>query len=86
MQGNKRYYRIKKLRQIPPAINLTEMEMNVLRMCKAFSEHLLGKELFKEATRALEKSQALLPKDKALSSHSFASFSSGSIDYTPHLT
>ncbi|HUU53232.1 MAG TPA: WYL domain-containing protein, partial [Candidatus Bathyarchaeia archaeon] len=83
MQGNKRYYRIKTLRQIPPAINLTEMEMNVLRMCKAFSEHLLGKELFKEATRALEKSQALLPKDKTLSSHSFASFSPGSIDYTP---
>ncbi|MEA3416005.1 MAG: WYL domain-containing protein [Thermodesulfobacteriota bacterium] len=84
MQGNKRYYRIKKLRQIPPAINLTEMEMNVLRMCKAFSEHLLGKELFKEATRALEKSQALLPKDKSLLSHPFASFSPGSIDYTPY--
>ncbi len=83
MQGNKRYYRIKKSRQMLPAFNLTEMEMNVLRMCKAFSEHLLGKELFKEAARALEKSQVLFPKDKALSSHSFASFSPGSIDYTP---
>ena len=84
MQGNKKYYRLKKPKLIPPVINLTEMEMNVLRMCKAFSEHLLGKELFKEATRALEKSQALLPKDKALSSHPFASFIPGSIDYTPH--
>jgi predicted DNA-binding transcriptional regulator YafY len=84
MQENKRYYRLKKPKLIPPAINLTEMEMNVLRMCKAFSEHLLGKELFKEATRALEKSQALLPKDKTLSSHPFASFSPGSIDYTPY--
>jgi len=84
MQGNKKYYRLKKPKLIPPAINLTEMEMNVLRMCKAFSEHLLGKELFKEATRALEKSQVLLPRDKALSSHSFASFSPGSIDYTPY--
>ena len=84
MQGNKRYYRLKKPKSIPPAINLTEMEMNVLRMCKAFSEHLLGKELFKEATRALEKSQALLPKDKTLLSHPFASFSPGSIDYTPY--
>jgi predicted DNA-binding transcriptional regulator YafY len=84
MQGNKRYYRLKKPKLIPPAINLTEMEMNVLRMCKAFSEHLLGKELFKEATRALEKSQALLPKEKTLLSHPFASFSPGSIDYTPY--
>lgn len=82
-KGNRKYFRIQRPR-IPPAVNLTEKELHVLQMCRAFSEHLLGRDLFEEATRALEKSQAFLPQEKTLSSHHFASFRPGSIDYTPH--
>ncbi len=82
-RGNRKYFRIQRPR-IPPLVNLTEKEMNVLQMCRAFSEHLLGRKLFEEATRALGKSRALLPQEKTLSSQHFASFRPGSIDYTPH--
>jgi predicted DNA-binding transcriptional regulator YafY len=44
----------------------------------------MGKELFEEAGRALEKNHATLPADKAPSPQNFGSFRSGSIDYTPH--
>ena len=82
-RGNRKYFRIQRPR-IPPVVNLTEKELNVLQMCRAFSEHLLGRKLFEEATRALGKSRALLPQEKTLSSQHFASFRPGSIDYTPH--
>lgn len=58
--------------------------MNALYMCKAFTEHLMGKKPFEEASQALEKNQAALPPEKAPSPKHFASFISGSIDYTPH--
>lgn len=84
MEGRRKYYRIKRPGRMPPAVNLTQTELNSLNMCRAFAEHLLGRTLFEDSTRALEKSQALLPQEKALSSHHFASFKPGSIDYTPH--
>lgn len=82
-KGNRKYFRMQRPR-IPPPVNLTEKELNVLHMCRAFSEQLLGRKLFEEATRALLKSQAFSPQEKTLSSHHFASFRPGSIDYTPH--
>ena len=53
-------------------------------MCRAFTEHLLGKRLFDEAAQALEKSQTLLPGNISLSERHFSSFRTGYIDYTPH--
>jgi predicted DNA-binding transcriptional regulator YafY len=53
-------------------------------MCKAFAGHLMGKKLFEEASRGLEKNHSALPDEKAPSPQHFASFRSGSIDYTPH--
>jgi predicted DNA-binding transcriptional regulator YafY len=84
MEGNRKYFRIKKLIGTPPALGITTTEINALHMCRAFTEYLLGREFFEEATRALEKSQALIPDKKTLSFHHFASFRPGSIDYTPH--
>lgn len=49
-----------------------------------FTEHLLGRQLFEEATQALEKSQAYLPEDKRTAPGHFASYTPGSIDYTSH--
>jgi hypothetical protein len=53
-------------------------------MCKAFTEHLMGKKTFEEASQALEKNQATFSPEQAPSPKHFASFISGSIDYTPH--
>ncbi len=84
IEGRKKYYRISRPGRRPPLVNLTEMELHVLQMCRSFARHLLGSEQFEDVTRALEKSRALLPAEKAISSRHFASFTPGSIDYTPH--
>ena len=83
-QGNRKYYRIKKLSGTPPALSLTESELNALHMCRAFTECLLGRDIIEEAARALEKSRTLIHDKKGLSFHHFASVRPGSIDYTPH--
>ncbi|MBU0486120.1 MAG: WYL domain-containing protein [Proteobacteria bacterium] len=82
-EGRRKYYQIKRA-VAPPQLNLTEDEINVLFMCRAFTEHLLGSDLFEDASRAIEKSLALLPKDKQVSASHFSSMKLGRIDYTPH--
>jgi predicted DNA-binding transcriptional regulator YafY len=84
LEGKRKYYRIKRLSGSIPSINVTESELNALYMCKAFTEHLMGKKSFDEASQALEKNQAILAPEKVPSPDHFASFISGSIDYTPH--
>ena len=80
-QGNKKYYRIKRPNSRLPETQLTETEMRTLQMCRDFTEHLIGKPLYEEATRALLKSQVLLPeKDNIFRCH-FASFRPGTIDF-----
>lgn len=82
-QGNRCYYRIKKpaasLRNIP----LTEDELQALQLCKAFTQHLVGKKLFDEATQAIFKSNTTLAGGKHISACHFAAFSPGTIDYSP---
>ena len=84
IEGRRKYYRIRRPGRRAPLVNLTQMELHMLQMCRSFARHLLGSEQFEEASRALEKSRALLPVEKAISSRHFASFTPGSIDYTPH--
>jgi predicted DNA-binding transcriptional regulator YafY len=84
MVGRRKYYRLKKVGSVPPTLNLTDTEFSALYMCRTFAEHLLGREILEEATRALEKGRTLLPKETPFSSRHFASFKPGSIDYTPH--
>jgi biotin operon repressor len=79
-EGNRKYYRIVKLTGTPPALSLTTSELNALHMCRAFTEYLLGRDIFEQATRALEKSQALIPDKKGLFPYHFASFKPGSMD------
>ncbi len=81
-EGNRKYFRVRK--PTVPSLFLTEMELNVLHMCRTFAQHLLGRDQFEEATRALLKSQSLLPDKKASTPQHFASFRPGTIDYTPH--
>ena len=80
MENRKKYYRIKKAFQITPVVNLTKSELQSLYMCRAFAEHLLGNHIYDDATRALEKSHAILSGQHGFSSRNFGSFASGSID------
>ena len=84
LEGKRRYYQIKRLRNGNISLNMTESEINALCLCKTFAEHLVGKEMFEEASRAIEKNQAALPTEKLGALQHFDSFQSGSIDYTPH--
>lgn len=79
----RRYYQIKKP-WVPPQLYLTSEEINVLYMCREFTAALLGRQLFEQSTRAIEKSLAYVDGDKELPSTSFATFKPGRIDYTPH--
>jgi predicted DNA-binding transcriptional regulator YafY len=84
LEGKRKYYRIKRLSANTPSLDITESELSALYMCKTFAKHLMGKEMFLEATQALEKSQADLATENRTAAHHFASFRTGSIDYTPH--
>jgi len=84
IRENRKYYRIKTNGRVPPALHFTESEYTVLFMCQAFARHLLGKQLFDEATTALEKNRALISSGKGFSSGKVTSFMPGTIDYTPH--
>jgi predicted DNA-binding transcriptional regulator YafY len=82
--GNRHYYRIKKPARIP-MMSVSETEFMVLQMCRDFTAHLLGKQLFMEATNTLVKSHALASGHKGGASETFFSaYRPGTIDYTPH--
>jgi len=84
IENRRKYYRLKRRVGIDPTLNLIESEISVLQMCRAFTEHLLGRQLFEDAAQALLKSQAHLPENKRVDSRHFATFIPGSIDYTDH--
>lgn len=81
-RGREATYAIKK-KTPPPAGFLSESEMNLLWMCRAFTERLLGKDHFGEVQEALYKSQTLVKGDINPAEDHFASFFPGTIDYTP---
>jgi len=84
VENRRKYYRLKRRVGVDPTLNLTESEISILQMCRAFTEHLLGRQLFDEAAQALLKSQAHLPEKQRVDSRHFASFIPGTIDYTGH--
>jgi len=84
-EGRRRYYQIKKP-FVPPEVSLTSEEISTLIMCRAFTEHLMGRELFQDSLRAVEKSMTLLPKNAKVSDKHFGSLKLGRIDYTPYRT
>lgn len=81
VREKKKYYRLKK-KAACPALPLTATELTVLGMCKAFTEHLLGPELMKEAAQAIDKSTSQLKA--GCPATGFSAVPAGAIDYTPH--
>lgn len=84
IQERRKYYRIRKNISKAPVFPLTSKEITTLHMCKAFAEHLLGPDLLKDATQAIDKTSAFVSGNNLTSSGHFASFRYGYIDYTPH--
>lgn len=83
MRGREAIFTIRS-QKTPATPYLKASEMDLLWMCHAFTEKLLGKKLFDEARDALDKSQALLKDRGYLYDSNFASMYCGSIDYTQH--
>ncbi len=83
VKGNRKYISLKRPKNDPLPAALTENELHVLQMCRDFTAHIMGEQLFDEATRALLKSRVLLPETESPVQH-FGSFRSGYIDYAPH--
>ena len=69
-----------------PAALLSEAEHRTLQMCRAFTEHLLGRATFDEMERAVEKSGQHLPAGVDGGGSVFGVVRSGVIDYTRHET
>jgi len=82
-QGNRSFYRIKKPSTLLRSISVTEAELQSLQLCKAFTQHLIGKKLYEEATQAILKSKTALGGDQQIGECHFAAFRPGTIDYTP---
>jgi predicted DNA-binding transcriptional regulator YafY len=83
-EGKQKYYQISILKRITPVLPLTESELIAMQMCKTFTEHLLGDRFDTDATHALEKNLSFISRPIGSPSRHFASFSMGTIDYTPH--
>jgi predicted DNA-binding transcriptional regulator YafY len=83
-KGRQKYFQIKKESGGMPPAQITGEEILVLQMCRAFTQHLLGRKLFEETAVALGKSRKLLADPKELSTEYFASMLPGTIDYTAH--
>jgi len=82
IENRRKYYRIKRRISTDPLLNLTESEIATLHMCRSFTQHLLGRKLYEEATEAVEKSMGHLPEDRRISGKHFGSFLPGTIDYS----
>lgn len=82
-RGKEAIYAIKN-RKPPPAAYLSQSEMDLLWMCRAFAERLVGPDLFGEVQQALFKTQTLVRGDAAPTPEHFGTFFPGTIDYTPH--
>jgi predicted DNA-binding transcriptional regulator YafY len=82
--GRRVSYQIKRARKAIEPVPITVREMNLLLMCRAFAENLLGHDLFEEASKGLDKGMLLVPGRELPRGSAFGSFRPGTIDYSPH--
>jgi predicted DNA-binding transcriptional regulator YafY len=98
LRAGRRYYRMRKAGVGKARMALTDEEMEVLLMCRAFTGHLLGRDQFDTAMSAIHKSRQLMdggadrdgggdgdPWGAGLAADNpFGIYRPGAIDYTPH--
>lgn len=83
-KGNRSFYRIPRARRPRATLPLTDDELEVLLMCRAFTSHLLGREHFTAAMRAVDKTAKLHQGGRDPDRSAFGVYRPGVIDYTPH--
>lgn len=83
-KGNRNFYRIAKPSGVMKNVPMTEVEIQSLLLCKAFTQHLIGKKLYEEATQAFFKSKSALAQSCQLKECNYTAFRPGTIDYTPY--
>jgi predicted DNA-binding transcriptional regulator YafY len=84
IRGNRKYIWIERTRGLEPAALLSESEHRTLQMCRAFTEHLLGRTTYKEMERAVEKSGLHLPVGLEPGDPAFGVVRTGVINYSTH--
>lgn len=83
--GKEHFYKVKRPLHTPK-MTLSETDYLVLDMCRSFTAHLLGKELFEEATQTIEKSRAYFSDSnkRPASDTLFSTIQNGLVDYSGH--
>lgn len=84
MRGNRKYVWIERRSGAQPAVLLTEAEHRTLRMCRSFTENLLGSSVYEELERAVDKSGGHLPAGVEPGESVFGVVRTGIVDYTAH--
>jgi len=84
ISGRERFISMKKKRRPQPAQCLTADEINLLQMCKAFTEHLVGSDFNTIVQSGILKSRQLLPDGVDTSADLFSNYQHGTVDYTQH--
>ena len=79
----RKYYRIKRSVGRPPQLSLSDADLSLLLMCRAFTEHLMGRPLFEETAHAIEKAASERSGSAPPGTGHYAAYLPGSIDYTP---
>ena len=97
LRGGRRYYRMRKAGVGKARMALTDEELDVLLMCRAFTGHLLGRDQFDTAMSAIHKSRQMMDSSGGSKADEtdgwgaglagdapFGIYRPGAIDYTPH--
>jgi len=97
LRGGRRYYRMRKAGVGKARMALTDEELDVLLMCRAFTGHLLGRDQFDTAMSAIHKSRQMMDSSGGSEAGEtdgwgaglagdapFGIYRPGAIDYTPH--
>ncbi|MFH0824489.1 MAG: WYL domain-containing protein [Pseudomonadota bacterium] len=82
--GKEALFRISTPNPIPAAAGLSLLEMDLLWMCCAFTQQLLGKDLFKAVTNALDNTRPLVRGERQPPVKGFGSIRPGTINYSAH--
>lgn len=83
-EGNRVYFSLPRPAGYAGILSYTPREIALLHMCKAFTETLLGREQFRQAAGAVERTGRLLGEGEEIPASVFGAYRPGSIDYTPH--
>jgi len=83
--NRQKYYSIKQLKGTKPMLPLSIDELTFLQMCRIFTSHLIGNEMFHDMENTIDKCCNFLSSEneESINLDIFANITFGTIDYTP---